>query len=298
MRPLAVVCVLVASLIFAAPTPQFRFRLPQGCTLPFANIAPSVDGFAKCDNQGRMTGHTLPTKAKQLQAAAKNNFCADASAPLVMRFVDFTRLEDNTADLDLKTSREDLETVEDVRIHGRDVGEGTVVQLVAMMRTAHISDCRKPKPGKNGGEAVNCNVLGMDANDIHIVLMPLNADDETSECESVTAEMIPHSRPAIWDQLDLKTPTSNPVRVTGQLFYDDAHVACRNGKGSPARRTVWEIHPVYQLDVCTGSTSSACDAANASAWVPYDEWVTRSDSKTEETGKKQRNLCEAATPNQ
>lgn len=297
MRPLAVVGILGAALMFLAPTSQFRFRLAQGCALPFVAIAPAADDFAKCDNSGRLTGHTVPNKAKQLQAAAKNNFCADPSDPILMHFDDFTRLEDSTdpATVDLKTSRDDLKVVEDVRVHGNDVGEGAVVRLVARMRVAHISDCRKPKAGSKGGEAVNCNVLGMDANDIHIVLMPLDAKDDTSECESLTAEMIPHFRPAAWDQLDMKTPTANPVRVTGQLFYDDAHRACKDGKGSPARRTVWEIHPTYQLDVCKGTTETACDSANAAAWVPYDQWVTQASAKTEATGARARQLCEAAT---
>jgi hypothetical protein len=214
-----------------------------------------------------------------------------------MHFEDFTRLEAGTdrTTMDLAHTRSGLAVIEDVIVHGHEVGEGTIGQLVARVRVAHISDCQKPAAGKTGGEAVNCNTLGMASNDIHIVLMPLGADDHTSECESVTAEMIPHFRPAAWSDLDIKTPAQNPVRVTGQLFYDNGHAACKDGKGSPPRRTVWELHPVYQLDVCKGTTAAACDPATASAWVPYDQWVTQAGSVTVASGTKERNACIAAT---
>ena len=73
---------------------------------------------------------------------------------------------------------------------------------------AHISDC-------NGGEEVNCKKTGSEVNDIHIPLIdPTSPNPQTvDECNSVTAEMIPHFRPATWSEFDMKTPVSNPVRV-------------------------------------------------------------------------------------
>jgi hypothetical protein len=295
MRTFAVVMVLAASFVFATPIPQVRFKLPSGCTLPFASIAPPTDSFAACDDSGRMTGVTPPSKAKQLQASAKNNLCAADSEVVLLHFEEFSSLENATdrTQLDLSKSRTDLTAVS--TIHGTEVGEGTVVDVVAMMRSAHVSDCRTPRPGSKGGEAVNCNVLGVDKNDFHIVLMPIGSNDQTDECQSVTAEIIPHFRPSTWAQLDMKTPVANPVRVRGQLFYDDAHQGCQPGKpASPARRSVWEIHPVYQLDVCKGTTESACQATDANAWVPYDQWVTRPGIVTAATGKKARRACESA----
>jgi hypothetical protein len=120
---------------------------------------------------------------------------------------------------------------------------GVVVRVVARMVDAHVSDCSSG----THGEAVNCDLLGVDRNDLHIVLMPPD-DPEADECESITAEIIPHFRPEAWAMLDMKTPVDNPVRVTGQLFYDNAHAKCTAGSHpNPKRRTVWEIHPVYQL---------------------------------------------------
>ena len=296
MRGLAIGCVVAAALASLAPAPTFKFSLANGCTLPFVSIAPTTDSFAACDNSGQISGHGVPVKAKSLESAAKNNLCADTSEIVPMHFDDFSRLEASTdlSQLDLRTSRSDLAVVTNVVIHGHEVGEGSVVQFVAMMRGAHISDCRTPSGGQTGGEAVNCNLLGTDKNDIHIVLMPLDANDHTSECDSVTAEMIPHFRPSAWSQVDLRTPTQNPVRLTGQLFYDNSHRACLNGKGSPARRTVWEIHPVYRFDVCKNTTEGGCDAADESAWVPFDQWVNQTGIVTQATGKKQRQACEAA----
>jgi hypothetical protein len=277
----------------------FHFKLPEQCRLPFASIAPVEDPYESCDISGRFGGHPAPTKAKMLESAAKNNFCADASDIVPMHFEDFTRLEGATdpSQMDLAHNRADLKVIEDVIVHGREVGEGTVVQLVAFMRGAHISDCSRPKQGKTGGEAVNCNMLGTDKNDIHIILMPLDSDEETGECESVTAEMIPHFRPETWSSLDMKTPTENPVRVTGQLFYDNSHKACAGGKGSPPRRTVWEIHPVYQLDVCTNTNVDDCKQEDASVWVTYDTWVTQPGAHITPTGKKQRQACISAANN-
>lgn len=295
-KRLALACIASTAAASLVAAQNFRFELPAACKIPFSSIAPVDDPYEACDISGRMSGHTAPAKAKMLESAAKNNFCADTSEIVPMHFEDFSRLEDGTdpSTMDLAHSRDELKIIEDVTVHGHEVGEGTVVQLVAMMRSAHISDCTRPKPGKTGGEAVNCNMLGTDKNDIHIVLMPLEDDAESSECDSVTAEAIPHFRPAAWSDLDVKTPTSNPVRVTGQLFYDNSHKACKDGKGSPPRRTVWEMHPMYQLDVCTGTTAAACKQDDASVWVPYDQWVAQNGAQTTATGKKQRQACIAA----
>lgn len=274
-------------------TGAFQFRLGQGCTLPFVDIAPKTDAMASCDNRGQ-SATTHPALAKQLQAQGKNNFCADASHPVALDYPDFDALQDSVSGEnapDLSTSRSEVQ--QGIKLHQRQVGEGTVVQLVAHMANAHISDCTSTTIG----EAVNCKVLGTAQNDIHIVLMPL--DNPTgNECESVTAEMTPHFRPDAWATLDLKTPTKNQVRVTGQLFYDDAHSPCTKDasgnwqKASPARRAVWEIHPVYQLEVCR--SSAGCSANDSSQWVAYDKWIAQTGAQTESTGQSQRTSCEAA----
>ena len=39
------------------------------------------------------------------------------------------------------------------------------------------------------------------------------------------------------------------------------------GEGNPKRVSLWEVHPIYKFEVCTGN----CDGAGT--WVPLDEWV-------------------------
>ena len=46
------------------------------------------------------------------------------------------------------------------------------------------------------GEGVNCKNSLFDWNDIHIAL---GETASAEECSSVTAEIIPHFRPAVWD---------------------------------------------------------------------------------------------------
>ena len=59
------------------------------------------------------------------------------------------------------------------------------------------------------------------------------------------------------------------VRVSGQLFFDASHHACKDdrpGSGDPIRISSWEIHPIYDIKVCKKSTVSDCRADDASVW--------------------------------
>jgi hypothetical protein len=60
------------------------------------------------------------------------------------------------------------------------------------------------------------------------------------------------------------------VRVTGQLFFDGSHSPCAGGKGSPKRASLWEIHPVYALDVCSGKTIADCPVDDETKWQPLE----------------------------
>jgi hypothetical protein len=60
-----------------------------------------------------------------------------------------------------------------------------------------------------------------------------------------------------------------PVRLTAQLFFDAAHVACN--RGGVKRTTEWEIHPVYHVDVAT--TKSLPSADDDLKWVPLEQWL-------------------------
>ncbi len=122
------------------------------------------------------------------------------------------------------------------------------------------------------------------------------------------AEIIPHYRPPAWDLFDSPDYTAflqtHPVKITGQLFYDDSHVACtRDGKAgfNPARNNakdferlaLWEIHPIYAIDVCKNTDKSQCNAADASAWFPFTDLQSRLGLAIVTPTEK----CKAATDN-
>ena len=66
---------------------------------------------------------------------------------------------------------------------------------------------------------------------------------------------------------------SNPVRIRGPLFFDASHVPCAPDKeANPARLWLWEIHPVYAIDVCSETTIAACRIDDESLWTPLNEF--------------------------
>lgn len=52
-----------------------------------------------------------------------------------------------------------------------------------------------------------------------------------------------------------------PLRIRGHLFFDASHRLC-NGtsptQGNPPRRSGWQIHPVYSIDVYEFTTLTTC----------------------------------------
>jgi hypothetical protein len=164
--------------------------------------------------------------------------------------------------------------------HGSGFGEGDPVVFVGF-----IVDTKK-----GSSETVNCHCTPAAFNDIHVTLAkhpiqlakaPAGAtkaerDQITSSNNSklcpnaFTAEVIPHLRPTALERASLN-PLKNArvVRVSGQLFFDASHHACKNnrpGSGDPARVSSWEIHPIYDVKVCKKDTISDCRADDASVW--------------------------------
>jgi hypothetical protein len=133
----------------------------------------------------------------------------------------------------------------------------------------------------SGGETVNCKKGGVGNNDIHMDLVR-NTDEPA--CRSITAEIIPHFRPAIWQVKFLEKVMGRPVRVTGHLFFDASHRPCRTDKDkvSPKRASVWEIHPVYAIDVCLNKSLSGCPVTNDSKWLALHEWLNQEQEEDEE----------------
>lgn len=272
-----------------APAPQAGQPFDPGCKLPFDAI--KTTGLA-IDAQCPKGGHSGLLNGSQphiLQNLAKNNFCV-TGAPTPISYNAFVSLQ--TAVNNMGTSLNwgsgqklpaDRGALQNLSIKDGSksltVGEGSKVVFVGYVMAYEFADT-------HGGEDVNCNLNGDDTNDIHLTLRqtpglilkrPASLPDP--RCDSVSAEISPHFRPAAWNKL--ASPSSNsvftarPLRITGALTFDAEHKPCAAGKpatGSPVRISVWEIHPVYAVDVCKSTALAKCKATDNTAWTPFDKF--------------------------
>jgi hypothetical protein len=226
------------------------------------------------------------------QNARKNNFCAPVNklTPVNMKtFGDLGNASNNEPTIpkgEPPPSRAKLANIITLS-NGAKLGEGNTVTFVGYVLDARHSNVDKDEPlTKGNGESVQCNLLGCAYNDIHITL----AEDpkETAWCNTIVAEIIPHYRPPAWDLFDSPDYTgffkTHPVKVSGQLFFDGSHVACSGGKAgfNPftkhndfERQALWEIHPIYAIDVCKHTDKSQCSASDPGAWFPFTELKSR-----------------------
>jgi hypothetical protein len=202
------------------------------------------------------------------QNTAKNNFCASGT-PTDMTIDDLTDLQKQVED---DPSIPFGDSSQGGRPQGPAVdraplqalGEGKLVRMQAYVLFGK----------EEGAESVNCETAVPNQpayHDIHIELV--SAAGVTDECSGVVAEMIPHHRPDTWkaDNVEQVAGAELPVRVTGQLFFDSSHFPCQNGAAfgdNPKRVSLWEIHPVYQFEVC-----SSGDCSSGTGWTPLDQWL-------------------------
>ncbi len=267
-------CVYVLLLSTASGLAQTGFpdHCPNGAPLPFAAIGVTHSVDQNCGIKGKSTSPS----ATQVQNAVKNNFC---SVPANKTPETFT--PQMLIDLQRNShipSGHGLEPTD--RIRPRSLGEGKVIRMKAYLIEAHHADL-------GAGESVNCNGSSEEDNDIHIAF---GAQPSTQECNSVTAEISPHHRPASWNEIghyekwNPKTKKYDPnpgvasrlqahaYRITGQLFFDASHAPCPCGTAAcnPVRASVWEIHPVYNIEVC--KPGSSCDENTDADWMAFDTW--------------------------
>jgi len=269
--------------IFAEPgtTGNGTDLFPGDC-LPFNSTAKHSPIDVTCGPDGRTN-----SAGTKLQNETKNNLCGQGDPVQIslatledlhhqvvnQRRFQFgsdpllNRNSDRSALADFQTTDSNQNTVH--------LGERKLVTLTAFVLEAKHDDV--PQLGFSG-ESVNCKDLTLAGNDIHIALVE-SSDQVTAwqsgtrarksqiECTSVTAEIIPHFRPELWNRFD-SNETTGPlvggfpvggikVRITGQLFFDASHdpAGCR----PPLRRSSWEIHPVYKIEVDNGSGFESFD---------------------------------------
>ena len=260
------------SLPHAAATAAAGGGLHLSCTLPFDSIAQ----HHPVDDSCGPTGNAKPPDHRALQNQAKNNFCA-TGLPVNIDFDVLHQLQQDAEDRGISFGSDGQ--IPDSRSELRhlptkagSIGEGTVARIAAFVIKAHPSNV-----GKGKGETVNCKLTDKESNDIHIVLGEKSNHDD--ECSSVTAEMSPHFRPDIWDAGVLMNNNEHLYRFTGQLFFDASHRPCSAGKGSPKRSSIWEIHPVYAVDICTDPGNN-CKVDSEENWVPLSGSVGADTNET------------------
>jgi hypothetical protein len=247
-----------------------KAAFPMKCH-PFQSIEVKHPIDSTCGISGKGTAGSA------LQNQTKNNFCAGQTyQPITQQDLLSKQQKVSALPNYLKWSGEDMPTS---RADFVSLGEGTGVQFVGYIFEAHYADL-------SSGESVNCEVKDDEAsNDIHIALVPTTG--LTDECQSNSAEMIPHYRPASWTVANLeKVGKTTLVRVSGQLMYDADHKICGeqgfSPKDNPHRMSGWEIHPVYAFDVCVQQSGDQC-----SQWKPLSDWAgTAAKSSTKSSTKK------------
>jgi hypothetical protein len=258
-----------------------------GCTLPFDAIKVKQDIDGKCPKGGQSSLDN-GSQPHVLLSLAKNNFCVEGD-PTPISYNAFVALQTaikNIPGLSGEKTPSDRSVLQNLSIkdgsHSLTIGEGSKVSFAGFVMAYEFADADK-------GEDVNCDLSGDLNNDIHItfrttagLILKRPAGSTDPRCNSVSAEVSPHFRPAAWQKLASASSNAvfkkNPLRITGVLTYDSEHKPCINGKpssGSPVRISVWEIHPVYAVDVCKNTTLSKCDPTNNSVWTPFDKFKAK-----------------------
>ena len=190
--------------------------------------------------------------------------------PTVLTFGDFDTLQTNVESVvELGQEVGDRSVLQNQL---NSVGEGSAVRI-----TAFLAPGTGPHP--NTGESVNCNLTGASNNDFHI---PVTEEAGQDEFHAIVVEMIPQGqdspkRNAGWTIAKLQTllTSRRMVRITGQLFYDNAHFPNGDSSnpiaGQPKRFSLWEVHPISTFEVCK-HTNNSCDVSTDSDWIPLESF--------------------------
>ncbi len=261
-----------------APACQNTGKFESACN-PFGKAALPHPA----DNTCGITGDAK-TDGDKAQDRQKNNLCATGS-PRPITIKDLTALQEavdatkvdyggehgSKAHAGPPADRSTLFT----KIPSGSPKEGDLVSFIGYIVEA--------KPGSN--ETVDCNCTGPDAIDVHIAVAdhllnlqdpekapPAQKHDITVKNDallctnSFVAETIPHKRPAALELTAIEPlREKNIVKISGPLLFDGSHRPCVgtvNGMGDPARITVFEIHPVYDIAVCSQSEMAKCTATS------------------------------------
>lgn len=267
LRVLSTLTLAISLSPLTAGAAQFRFE--PGCPLPYEAIKQAHSIDEACNLSGESEEYAPSSQTQRRANEAKNQLCAPGP-PVLLTFKDFEHLQGRSEDAGIEfgpsrhpKDRSALRNLYPTSVNGEavTVGEGSLVRVVAYVAEARTSNV-------SSGESVNCKQKGKLNNDIHVTLVRRPNDPP---CAGIVAELIPHFRPKAWRDTAIAA-TKRPVRVTGHLFFDSPHLPCdEEGRalgGNPARVSLWEIHPVYSLEVCKYTTVTACRGEHDEDWRP------------------------------
>ncbi len=287
-----------------APVCAQRGPFPKKkCAVPF-NEAPGknlyVDNHCGLKGVVSASSSTNQKTADRAQNSTKNNLCA-TGAGTTLSFSDLAALQQQVDDAHIlygnahaggsgpPVSRTAF-TSDHALPDGSSVHEGSIVTLVAYILDSKYS----PAPSADSGETANCGATFPTRVDIHLTLgetatlIPTKGPERDKLlCSSVTAEVIPHMRPAVWSNewFTNVRRLQRPVRVTGQLMFDGSHHPCSDGKptpgGNPLRVSSWEIHPVYAVAVCKHGKIGECAPADEASWEKISQVADLPEPETE-----------------
>ena len=254
---------------------QDQFKLP--CAQPHypdpATSGLTIDKQCVVEGAGKEVDDN-PAEGEQNKA--KNNFCAQESGGTV-KTTDMKALQAKVMQDPSINFGEKVGPTKD-RTKLQDLGEGKIVVftgyvLKARQEGAESVNCELGKPARGSRAATKTSPATDALHDIHISLV--DSKTVTNECLSIVAEMGPHHRPPEWIQknVDKVRMQGLQVRVTGQLFFDSSHdLPCVGGKApahptNPVRVALWEIHPIYNFEICPSGTCATTGWKSLSDWV-------------------------------
>lgn len=232
----------------------------QACASPHfpSPVATAMDN-APCGIDGKGGKETW-------QNEAKNNFCApDPPIPTTIAQLIALQQAAQAQDIPFGRPAQHPNSTEPGPATDRSplvaLGEGQQIVLQGFVKIAR----------QEGGESVNCGKNVPDKPEFHDIHISIVQNLTDAECDSVVAEMTPHHRPPAWtaERVNQVAKAKLWVRVTGQRFFDSSHSTCQNGtpiKGDPSRVSLWEIHPIYDFEVCP---TTDCTTGG---WIPLEKW--------------------------
>ncbi len=112
---------------------------------------------------------------------------------------------------------------------------------------------------QSGSESTNCHATAADMTDWHIWFTKTAGEDRT---HSIVIEATPRIRALHqWTLAKMDTIARDqiPVRISGWLFFDPEHP----DQVLLTRGTIWEIHPIMQIEVLQNNQ-----------WIPLDNFAS------------------------